>query len=252
MGYCVVAFKSHSFPHNETNSVNLQKNYKRETRRLCWWKFLSGAISPLDVRSKTAKKLVSDRITGVIYDLLDVLEEGSTGGFTVYDKSLTIEPEKPAKGGRGPRPPLKTKKRPPFEKRLKKVKKDLNEIMAELEANVKKSLEDNRDEKRVQVILSIILFIAGISIISMGVLRNQLEIVATAAIPGLFILYPYNNLTKIRRENTFLYSLVPWIKTNLLPCELHEDPKDVAECYRNGLKKLNSWMNELQLKTYGS
>jgi len=219
---------------------------------------LSGAISPLDVRSKTARKLVSESTISVLSEIMDLLEGDEH--FEVADVPLAIEPEEPAKGGRGPgsrvkmriAAPLKMRKKLAFEKRLKKVKKDLNKIMAELEVNVKKSLEDNRDEKRVQVILSIILFLAGVAVFTIGVLQGRLEIATTAAVPGLFILYPYNNLTKIGRENTFLYLLVPWIKTNLLPCDLHEDPKDVGECYRNGLLKLNNWMNELQGKTYGS
>lgn len=212
---------------------------------------MSGAISPSDVRSKTAKKLVSERITGALHDLMGLLEEDSTNGFTFYDETITIQSEKPTKGGRGPRPPLKMRGQP-FEKRLKKIKKGLNKMMTELEVNVKKSLEDNKDEKRVQVILSIILFIVGVTIISMGLLRNQLEIAATSAIPGILIIYPYNNLTKIRRENTFLYLFVSWIKTNLLPCELQQKPEDIGECYKKGLEKLNSWMKQLQEKTYGS
>lgn len=212
---------------------------------------MSGPISPLNVRSKTAKKLVSERITGALHDLMGLLEEDSTDAFTLHDKTVTIQSEKPTKGGRGRRPPSKMGGQP-FEKRFKEVKEGLDEIMAELDASVKESLEDNRDEKRVQVILSIILFLAGVAVFTIGVLQGRLEIATTAAVPGLFILYPYNNLTKIGRENTSLYLLVPWIKINIVPCGLREDPKDVEKCYTNGVKKFNGWMVELRKKAYGS
>ena len=215
---------------------------------------MSGAISPLDVRSKTAKKLVSESTINILSDIMDLLEEGEH--FEAAEVPLTLKEEETVKSDKGLRRELgimkRPPKRPPFEKRLKEVKKGLDKIMTELEANVKKSLEDNKDEKRVQIILSIILFMAGVTVISMGLLRNQLEIVATSAIPGILIIYPYNNLTKIRRENTFLYLFVSWIKTNLLPCELQGKPEDIEECYKKGLEKLNSWMKQLQEKTYGA
>jgi hypothetical protein len=147
---------------------------------------------------------------------------------------------------------LKERKEVPFEKRLEKVKEGMNKEMTVLEGNVNKSLDDNRGEKRVQIILSIALFLAGVIVISMGLLQNHLEIAATSAVPGILIVYPYNNLTKIRRENTFLCFFVSWIRTDLLSCELQGKPKDVIDCYKNGIGKLNSWMKQLQEKAYGS
>lgn len=215
---------------------------------------MSSTISTSKVRSKTAKKLVSANTINALSDLMDLLEEvpkepeSSADFHTVFH-----EAGEPSKGGAEIISlVLKERKEVPFEKRLEKVKEGMNKEMTVLEGNVNKSLDDNRGEKRVQIILSIALFLAGVIVISMGLLQNHLEIAATSAVPGILIVYPYNNLTKIRRENTFLCLFVSWIRTNLLSCELQGKPKDVIDCYKKGIGKLNSWMKQLQEKAYGS
>jgi len=221
---------------------------------------LSGTISTSNVRSKTAKKLVSANTINALSGLIGLLEEGPkepeyypADSHPVLYKSGKYKLGKPSKGGvEGTKPDLGMRKEVPFEKRLEKVKEGMNKEMTVLEGNVNKSLDDNRGEKRVQIILSIALFLAGVIVISMGLLQNHLEIAATSAVPGILIVYPYNNLTKIRRENTFLCFFVSWIRTDLLSCELHGKPKDVIDCYKKGLGKLNSWMKQLQEKAYGS
>jgi hypothetical protein len=224
---------------------------------------LPSEISTSNVRPKTAKKLVSANTINALSNLMDTLEEGPKepeyeepaydSGFQRNSFQVLYEPGKPSEGGsRNINLVLKEREKVSFEKRLEKVKKGMNKEMTGLQENADKSLKDNRGETRVQMILSIALFVAGVIVLSIGLLQNHLEIVATSAIPGILIVYPYNNLTKIRRENTFLCLFVSWIKTGLLSCELNEKPKDVIDCYKKGLGNLSIWMKQLQEKAYGS
>ena len=165
---------------------------------------------------------------------------GVPNSFSVHDKGLSTDID---------RSKTEYKEYVPSKEQLETVKNGTNEIMTELDKAVKNSLEDNKDEKTVQKVLSIGLFVVGLALVAVGAWQNQLVIVAIGAVPELLIAWPYRNLTKIKDENTFLYSLVPWIKTRLIPCEL-KDKKDMADCYKEGLAMLDKWMGQLQKSAY--
>ena len=199
---------------------------------------MSGAISPLEVRPKTAKKLVSESTINALSKLLYTVESGYVG--------LETKPEETIEGYRRMGPMFRLTRRPSFQEYRKIVKEELNGVMAELEKNINKSLGDNKNEKLIQLVFLVLLFAIGITTILVGIFQNRFDIIACGGFVEIFICYPINNLIKIRRENIFLNSLIPWIKANIIPCDLHENPKDVIECYQKGLRKLNAWMKQLQ------
>jgi len=227
---------------------------------------LSGAISPQAVRSDTAKKLVTSETLSALESLMYTLELPSS----IAPLPITAEaPSVKKKAGKtrklkrshpsdsyfpAPAKPSKTivkRLRPlSFGERFETVKNGVDKIMVELDQAIKKSLKDNEVERNIQRIFSIVLVILGLVLILVGFWLNQFTISVIGTIPEFLIIWPYKNLTKIKDENTFLCSFVPWIKTHLIPCEMLKNEKDIMDCYAKGLKLLDSWMGKLQKSAY--
>lgn len=238
---------------------------------------LSDAISPQGIRPDTAKKLITSETLSTLESLMYMLQLPSAIGplpITAEAPRFKKEVGKKKKGGKKkfkrtfpsdshfPEPVTPPKEITPskgitsglrplsFGERFEIVKNGVNKIMMELDQAIKKSLKDNAVEKNIQRVFSIVLFTSGLILILAGFLLNQFAISVIGAIPEFLIIWPYKNLTKIKDENMFLWSLVPWVKVHLISCEMEKNEKDIMDCYAKGLRLLDSWMGKLQKNAY--
>lgn len=178
------------------------------------------------IRNKTVNKIADAKILTQLDDILDTLEIPTRAEVRKMPGSPSVN------------------------ERLKRANAILTQTLDELQRAIDKSVMENKSEQRIMIFVSVILFVTGISVIAGSILQNQLMIGTTGVLPELFIVWPFNNLRRIKDENTFLNTIVPWVKTRIAACEAKSDPIQVAECYSSVLRNLDKWITDLRKRAY--
>ena len=142
------------------------------------------------------------------------------------------------------------KRKKPDEIRMNIVQENVNKLLSELDSSIKRAEECNRGESNLQKAFSLGLFTVGLSLILAGFFLNQYVILAFGTMFEFLIVWPYNNLSKIKNETLFLSCLVPRIKVNVAQCDLLQNNKDRQDCYKQGFKKFDSWINQIERKAF--
>jgi hypothetical protein len=131
--------------------------------------------------------------------------------------------------------------------RLKEVKADIEVSLESFQANASRVIQQNHRLKQIWIVLACALFGVGLFGLVWGVVNDSKFILGTGALfAGTAILWPFNNLRRIRGEEIEIQTTPDRVRAGINACMAKQALVDVAACFDENLKRLDRAFEELR------
>jgi len=134
--------------------------------------------------------------------------------------------------------------------RMKEVKAGIEVSLESFQANANRVIQENHRLKQIWIVLAIALFGVGLFGLVWGVVNDSKLILGSSALfAGTAILWPFNNLRRIRSEEIEIQTAPDRVRAGINACMAKEPLGEIAACFDENLKRLDRAFEELRKPT---
>jgi hypothetical protein len=134
--------------------------------------------------------------------------------------------------------------------RMKEVKAGIEKSLESFQANASRVIQENHRLKQIWIVLAIALFGVGLFGLVWGVVNDSKLILGGSALfAGTAILWPFNNLRRIRSEEIEIQTAPDRVRAGINACMAKQALDDIAACFDENLKLLDRAFEELRKPT---
>jgi hypothetical protein len=134
--------------------------------------------------------------------------------------------------------------------RMEEVKVGIEMSLERFQANATRVIQENHRLKQIWIVLAIALFGVGLFGLVWGVVNDSKLIIGSSAIfAGTAIVWPFNNLRRIRSEEIEIQTVPDRVRAGINACMAKQALDAIAACFDENLKRLDRAFEELRKPT---
>jgi len=134
--------------------------------------------------------------------------------------------------------------------RMKEVKTGIEMSLESFQENASRVIQENHRLKQIWIVLAVALFGVGLFGLVWGILADSKLILGGSAVfAGTAILWPFNNLRRIRSEEIEIRTAPDRVRAGINACMAKPALDDIATCFDENLKRLDQAFEELRKPT---